>query len=245
VGLAGSLIALSLGFSLMYDVFIPATFGIRRLFDYATLPVVLVLLAVVETGLPLLRRFGTWVSRVAGVVTALALLAILIPGAGLLPEQRIPGNRARKALTWVRQSTPCDARLLTNQRTLGVFRVMTGRVGVLEGMGPFLRPRMLDTIVEQLLGARAFYTNPGENRDYLATYGIDYVLFLKGYQLGQPSTIGHPNPEALKGVSFLRPVHRSSILDAYEVVGVPSRTGFPDPADHPAYECSRGPILRG
>jgi hypothetical protein len=243
VGLAGTLIALAGGFSFVYDVFIPATFGVRRLFDYASMTVVLILLAFVEAGSPLLRRWRSWAPGAGAAALVLLVTAVVMPTARLRPEQRIPGIRAREALAWVRQNTPCDARLLTNQRTLGAFRGVTGRVAVLEGMGPFLRPRMLDTIVEQLLGARAFYADPAHHQDYLVRHGIDHVLFLKGFQLGQSATIGSPTPEALEGIPFLRPVHRSRVLDAYRVVGLPEPArDFPRPDDHPAYDCRREPI---
>ena len=42
---------------------------------------------------------------------------------------------------------PCDARILPDRVTLGTFVAATGRVSVVEGMGPYLRPEMLHPVL--------------------------------------------------------------------------------------------------
>jgi len=243
VGLGGILAGAALFFSWRYDVFIPATFGIRRLTDYAAVPVVLLLSGVAEVGLRAMRRVGPR-GPVAGATVLVVLVTLLVLPSGRVTAEQVRRNHlAREAFAWIRSEVPCDARILLNQRTVGAVRALTGRVAVLEGMGPFLRPRMLDRVVETLLGARAFFVEPAANRAFLEEHGITHVILVKRFRLGySPEAGGRPRPGRLRDVPFLEPMHRGSSFDAYRVVGVQGRGRFPDPSAHPAYDCRRDPL---
>ena len=243
VGMAATLVVAALAFSYAYDVFIPATFGVRRLSDYASWPVILIGCALIEAALLLWRARRPALTTAVGLSAALAAAALVAPSAALARSQLVDSALARDALGWVRRNTPCSARVLSNQRTVGAFRVLTGRVAVLEGMGPFLRPAMLDVVVGKILDTRALFRDPAANRDFLIREGIDVVLVAKRFRLGYSAEVGTiPRSRALSDVPFLRPLHRGRTFDAYEVVGLPRRGGFPDPADHPAYRCRTDPI---
>ena len=72
------LLAVALAFSYRQSYYIPATFGERRLFEYASIPVMLVALAAVETGVADLPRLG---ARASAVVAA-AMVVLVVAAAG-------------------------------------------------------------------------------------------------------------------------------------------------------------------
>jgi len=238
-GTAMVLLVLALFFSYHYKVYVPAWFGVRRLFDYSAIPIVLFGLALVEGALLLLRRASARLSLAAGLVIVAVVSALVIPST--LPKL----SNARHAnvvrlINWIRTETPCDARILANSRTVGVFRVMTGRVAVLEGMGPFLRPDMLHDVVRLVLGAKRFFADPSKGANFLSNLGIDYVVAVpKGTRLGYAGPIGHPERSAFDGVPFLQRVYSSPAFDIYRVTGLQERSGFVSSVGRPGYLCQR------
>ncbi|HXD69974.1 MAG TPA: hypothetical protein VN615_08940, partial [Gaiellales bacterium] len=78
VALEAVLLAVALAFSYRQSLYVPATFGERRLFEYASIPVMLVALAALETGLARPGGAGTRASAV--VAAALAALVLLAAG---------------------------------------------------------------------------------------------------------------------------------------------------------------------
>jgi hypothetical protein len=234
LGLAVTLVGVTLLFSLVYEVWVPATFGGRRLFDYSALPGLLVGLTILEVAL---LRFGRLrPSALPAVAAALVLViaALVLPSAR---ARRGSGANVLPLLSWVRANTSCDDRLLTNQRAVGVFRALTGRVALLEGMGPFLRPGMLDSIVDLMLQTRAFYLDPVSNRGFLVEQGVDYVIAAKRIRVGYGIPIARLDPQPLRGVEFLEPVYSSQGFDVYRVRLPRESHHFPDPADFPGFRC--------
>jgi hypothetical protein len=234
LGVAVTLLGGALFFSLVYEVWVPATFGGRRLFDYNALPVLLVGLTLLEVGLLPIRRLRAWALPAVAGALVLIVTALVVPSARSL---RDPGVQVRPLISWVQANTSCDDRLLTSQRAVGVFRALTGRVAVLEGMGPFLRPGMLDAIVDLMLQTRAFFHDPVANREFLVQRGVDYVIVSKRVTVGYPAPIGPVDPQPLRGVEFLEPVHSSDTFDVYRVSLPGDSHGFPDPSDFPGFRC--------
>jgi hypothetical protein len=240
LGLLATLLIVSLAFAYLYTLWAQANFGPRRLFDYASVPVYLLLLVLVEIALVRLGRVRSWIPgatvAISAALLASALLPPLRPGPGLIN----PGMKTIRDLQWIRSNTPCDARLVSNRRTNATYQVLTGRVNVSEGMGPHLRPEMLGTIIDLLKRNQAFFRNPSLHRDYLEDEAIDHVVLVRGAGHGLRAAAGYP--ALMDQASFLRLVHKGERANVYEVVDAEQPDEFPDPANFPGYECRRDPI---
>jgi hypothetical protein len=244
-GLGVTLVLGAMYFSFRYDLYVLGWFGVRRLYDYASFPIVLMGLALVEAALgPVARRLRV-TPAIAGAVVVVIAAAILLPTARV-PGGNAPASAARaEPLQWIRDHAPCDARILANQRTTGVFQVLTGRVHVVEGMAPYLRPTELRNVVALLRSSRAFFADPVAHQGLLDSEGIDYVMVMKvplGTNLGDagvPAEVDQPALASLPGVEL---VHSSDQADIYRV-DRPSDGTFPSPVGFPGYRCLRGPIL--
>jgi hypothetical protein len=248
VGLGASLVALALLFSYRYRTQIPGRFGIDREFDYLPAALVILVLAALEPAVACLGRLRTWapaaVVAVAVVVPAVAVGATVGPAR---TSYRPNGVRALAILDWVTAHVPCDARILPNRVTLGTFVAATGRVSVVEGMGPYLRPEMLHPVLAEVLRAHRFFEEPAGGRGFLRREGVDYVIVVKGVRIG--SMVGTLDtslePAALARVGFLRRVSTSPDADVYRVRGATRTRGFPDPAEHAGFTCIRDPVTDG
>lgn len=243
-GLGASLVAVAIYFSWRYHEFVLAWFGVRRLFDYSSVPLVLMALTLIEAAVVLAPRVR--VPSAAAVAAGLAV--VVLGGALLLPDAYLSGlepTRQRAApLDWIRANIPCDARILMRERTAGVLEAATGRVGVVEGMAPHLRPAVLKPVVKLLLAARAFFADPVRRASFLRGEAIDYVIVtgrIAGYRspLGKDVDIG-----LLDAVPALRLIHDGDGLRVYRVVPPPSNHGrYPSSIGYPGYTCARGPLL--
>jgi hypothetical protein len=187
-GLVASMIAITLFLAYRNDVYILAVWGKRRLSDYSSLPLFLMGLALVEAGVLLVAKKVPRVAGAIATVLVLGVAALLWPQAVDTKEGRGPeeAGTAVEMLDWVRANTDCDSMILTNQRMVGVFKAMTGRVALLEGMSPYLRPDMLDHSIDLMLEARGFYMEPSGLEQFLQDEGIDYVVVLDALRLGHP-----------------------------------------------------------
>jgi hypothetical protein len=248
VGLGVSLVALAFLFSYRYRTQIPGRFGIDREFDYLPLAAVILVLAALEPAVGWLTRLRVWApAAVAAVVVALPAVAV---GATVGPARssyHSNGVRALAILDWVAAHVPCDARILPDRVTLGTFVAATGRVSVMEGMGPYLRPEMLHPVLADVLEAHRFFERPAGGRKFLRREGVDYVVVVKGVRIG--SMVGTldagVDPAGLTGVDFLRPVYTGPDADVYRVRGAARQSGFPDPGDYAGFACTRGPVADG
>jgi hypothetical protein len=240
-GLGAGLLAVAMLFSYRYDVYVPALFGVRRLYDHAAIPLILMGLAVIEAGLIFAAR-KTRHATAVGAALVVVVAAVIIPWRTLPQQDTTTRSQVVELVNWIRQNTTCDDRLLTNERTVGILRALTGRVDVLEGMGPFLRPDILDDVVDLTLGARAFFQDPVAHSDFLVREGVDYVIGLKALRIGFRGPVSEASPAVLTGPPFLRTVYTSRGFDVYRVVGLPAAGPFPNPADYPGYPCTTAPF---
>jgi hypothetical protein len=243
-GLGTALVLLTTLFTIRYDFYIQAWFGVRRLFDYSSIPVVLIMLALLEGVFLFLSKGPPWLPSVAGTLTVATVAALLILHALPAPEKGPEDRGLIAPFDWIRANVPCDARMLPNAHTEGVFEALTGRVALLEGMTPYLRPAVLSPIIELLLEARAFFHDPAAHAELLSREGVDYVVLLRAGAVGYREPIGRANTAELDGVPFLRARHRSGAMVVYEVLGLEGEGTFPLPAAVPGYRCARDPIRR-
>ena len=175
-GMVVVLLCASLSFSYRFQTFVPAMTGARRVVDYGAIPVVLLALVLLELAIRALRRFGPRVPALAAGALAVALAAVLLPRVPPPAEGLRAATGTVRALVWIRSNTPCRARIVANRPTEGIFEAMTGRVGVLEGMAPYFRPRMLEQVLALQDEAQAFLADPLLNVDFLTKRDIDFVV---------------------------------------------------------------------
>lgn len=243
LGLGGVLLLGTLFFAFRYDTYVPALFGVRRLLDYSSIPIILLMLAVLEVGIRALRRVEVGTAAVIGLVVAGLMAAALLPSSK--PNEQIvdTGRRAVPALQWVRDNTPCDARILPSRRTAATFMAVTGRVSITEGMAPYLRPEILLKSTRILLASRKFFQDPAAHERFVRRQGIDYVVLFTGSGLGNEVLFGDIATEEFPTVPFLDLEFEYEDAEIYRVTGT-AQTGkdFPNPGDFPGYRCERGPI---
>jgi hypothetical protein len=241
-GLVVTMIAITLFFAYRNDVYILADWGRRRLFRYNSLPFLLMGLALLEAGLLLVARKTARLAGALALVLVLGVAAFVWLGASETRGRRGAEDAGTtiEALDWIRSETRCDAMILTNQRTVGVFKAMTGRVALLEGMSPYLRPEMLDRSIDLMLEARSFFKDPLRQERWLQEKGIDYVVVLDDMRLGHPYGVGRPLPD-LANARFLELEFQNEGARIYRVTvaGGPPVTELQNLA---GYRCERDEI---
>jgi hypothetical protein len=239
--MGAALVVIATLFAQRFDNWVLTTFGTRRLADYSSMPVLLVGLAVIEA-------CAFW-ARLRPAVAALGVGALVVVIAALAPPRAADERQVRRSaqgpvalslLEWVTTNTPCDARFLVNQRTTGVFKVMTGRVALLEGMTPYLRPEMLNEVVGVLRRGQLFFQAPEGRARFLRANGIDYVVQLRGLRLGH-GLVGTSKPIS---VDNLEPVYED---DTYATIFRVEPRNDRRPSDRdqptgPGYLCRRGAL---
>ena len=240
-GLGAAIVMLTWLFSLRYHLYIPAWFGVRRLFDYSSIPLVLIALVLAEGALLIIGRVRPWLAPVAGSIIVLVLAAaLLIDGRAKSPDP--PAVALVAGFDWIREHTPCDARFLPNAHSEGVFEALTGRVAVLEGATPFLRPSILQPIVRLLLQARGFFQDPRSHETFLRAQGIDYVVVLTGGHVGYRESIGTTDTVALARLPSLLRVFANDGMTIYRVASGGGVGRGPYRAAYPGYDCRRAPM---
>ncbi len=243
-GTAATLLAVAFLFSYRYRTEIPGRFGIDREFDYVPLVLLLGLLGLGESLVGRLRAVRAWIPLAAMVgLVALPAVAVAATVGPARAGWKQNGRDSVAVLDWVNEHEPCGARLLPDRVTLGTFVAATGRVSVMEGMGPYLRPQMLHTVLDHVLAAHRFFEHPAGGEALLHRLGVTDVLVVKGVRIG--SMVGTldagVDPAAFTDVPWLRLVHSSALLDVYRVRGA-AGGGFPDPAAAAGFHCQRGPV---
>jgi hypothetical protein len=242
LALGANIMVATLIFARFYDSFAMALFGPRRLFDYAPIVVWLLLLLMLELFLKLAGKLHPGVPIAIGVACGLVLMALLLPD---LREMRVVPSAATvevEVLNWVRDNTPCDARILSNKRTSGAFQVLSGRVGVNEGMGPFFRPELMDRVNRFLIETNRFYAYPFGKRKFLARYGVDYVVLFRGAGGTRDLKKARGFPQVMERTNYLTPVYSTDAANIYRVEGAETNADLPQAADHPGYVCQTGAI---
>jgi hypothetical protein len=178
---------------------------------------------------------------VAGsVVVVLVAGVLLVDGRARSPDPRAVA--LVQGFDWIRDHTPCGSRFLPNVHSEGVFEALTGRVAVLEGATPFLRPVILEPIARLLLQARDFFHDPEGHDAFLAAQGVDYVVLLAAGHVGYREPIGTPDGAAIARLPSLRQVFTNEGMTIYRVTSSRGPGRWPDPAAYPGYECLRSPI---
>ncbi|MGH2702556.1 MAG: hypothetical protein ACRDJ2_12385 [Actinomycetota bacterium] len=185
-GTGTTLVLIAYLFMSRYDTAILTTFGVRRLFDYSALIGLLPILAIVEAGFGLLAKRSLRITALMAAVMTAAVLAALLPSATAGNSKRGTemAEHSIDLLDWIRLNTPCDSRILANQRTVGVFKALTGRVAILEGMTPYLRPDMLGDLVKLMLRTQRFFDEPQDHASLLKDEAVDYVVVPRAMRLG-------------------------------------------------------------
>jgi hypothetical protein len=237
--LGGVIVVIALAFSYRYDTYIPGTFGPHRLYDYACLLGVLIVLGCAEWAVGLLGRVRAWLpTAVCAAAIVLTAAGAAYAGAPARHGWRENGDRALQVTSWVDGHIPCGSRLLVDRLTLGTFAAQTGRVSVAEGMGPYLRPAELHTVLDIVLGAHAFFRDPAAHEAFLRKQRVDYVLVLKDVRIGSMvNTLEQGvDPAGFGSVPFLRLVHSDDTMDVYRVQGAPD-SPRPDPRDFSGLDC--------
>ncbi len=226
-------------------VYVVALFGPRRLFDYAGIPVAVLGLAIVELAVGWLGRVRLNGARRPWLAAASAGAAFAIALGILLPRDVQDRGfvryiaTAEGPLTWIERNVPCDGMVLADRRTLATFEVFARHAGILEGMGPYLRPDLLTTAIRRMIAARAFFLDPAAGEPYLRRSGIAAIVVTEPNQpIGGASKVGRFDPNELSSLPFLRLAARSASVTVYRVVGFDPVDGHgPDTAKVPGYAC--------
>jgi hypothetical protein len=224
------LLAVALAFSYHYTYYIQATFGERRLLEYGALPILLVVLAALES---VLHRVDGLDARAAAVAAVAILLAVLAAGAGDLRGGLDGLGPNADFLNAARIATPCDARILPDISTRGSFQALTGRASLLEGLAPFLRPAVLRRTLVLTERARRFLHDPRGDIHFLAREHIDDVLVDRG---------GGRRWQRFDHTPGLRLVRQVGGVRVYRYTGTGAGTGGARPSDAPGYTCQSGAL---
>jgi hypothetical protein len=237
--LAVGLFAVGLLFAFRYDVFALEFFGNRRLFPYAAVPFVAIGAATAEAATRWLGgRIGASRAAIVALVLVLASAAVLLPRGGT--PASVTGRAAQLALLErVRREVPCEGRVLATHRTLGTFQTIAGRAGVLEGMGPHVRPSVLRLAVEEILAAQDFFADPAGGREYLRSRGVDAIVVARGspaYAFGGYRVARVP-PDRLDRVPFLRRWFENDAGIVYRVEGAAPDASLPKVEGRPGFAC--------
>ena len=243
--LAVLMFLVGVAFALHYDLYALERFGNRRLFNYAMLPYVVVLLAGAEAVLRWIAARGRTRERVVSLA-ACGLVAVtligFLPSAGWPKVGKVGNLRQQiQLLQWVKENVPCDGRVLADRRTLATFQTMTGHAAVLEGMGPHLRPGVLVRAIGELLRAKAFFENPRGQQSYLDERGVAVVVATRPFAefAGWIRVLRLP-PNPFRDVPYLRPVYRSHVGTVYLVEGSVPSPSLPAVEGRPGYRCPAG-----
>ena len=177
--MAAILLLVGLAFSYRQSFYIPATFGDRRLFEYASIPVMVIALALIETAIARLARPGPWA---AGACVVLIIAAVAAAGPHALRGDLQGASPTAAYITAARVATPCNSRLVATVNSKGAFQALTGREDIVEGMAPFLRPSILRSTVRLVHETRQYLLHPVTDGAFLTREHVDDVLV--GRRLG-------------------------------------------------------------
>lgn len=241
--IAGLMLVVGIAFALRYDLFALAAFGNRRLFNYAAVPYVLVLTAAGEWLLWLLR---SKVRLPRATVPIVAFAIVIAAGSLMIPkatwahvERRDKLDDQLELLGWLGEHVPCEGRVLANRRTLGTFETMSGRAGVLEGMGPHVRPAVLVLAIKEIFRARDFYLDPVANARYLDERGVAAVLVARSpNRFGGYGGLPRVKPHGFDDVPFLRRAYQNEAGTVYLVRRFRPNTSLPEVAGRPGFDCA-------
>jgi hypothetical protein len=239
-----ALLLVTLVFSWRSNIYVVAQFGERRLFDYTGVPVAVLGLGLVEVGVTRLggmrirSRARPWLPIAAVVAASVLAGAILIPRDTQNPASARYLATALAPFAWIERNVPCGGRILSDRRTLATFEVFSRHAGVIEGMGPYLRPDVLIAAIPQMLAARRFFLDPAAGEAYLREQGVAAVVVTAPDQpIGGTLHIVRYDRAAFDSTPFLQVAARSASVTVYRVVGFATGSGFPSVVGLPGYGC--------
>ena len=221
----------ALAFSAHSHAYIPATFGQRRLFDFANLAALLAVMPWLEWAA---RRWAGSGRRALAPALGAAALALVVAHNLAPPRVTADAGRLAAAMNAVRTTVPCGSRLLANRRSNAAFEVLAGRESVLEGMAPYLRPSMLQRVLGQISSAEQVLRGDPRGRALLERERVGYVVLLPGRR-GSVSRAG--SPQALATAEGLTKVHDDGNVIIYRVDGAP-----PPGQPPPGFDCRAPPV---
>ncbi len=243
--LAVLMFVVGVAFALRYDLYALEWFGNRRLFNYAMLPYVVVLLAGGEAVLRWIAARGRPYERTVSIAACGLVIVTLVgflPSAGWPKAGKIGNLRQQvQLLRWIEDHVPCEGRVLADRRTLATFQTMTGHAAVLEGMGPHLRPEVLVRAIGELLRAKTFFEDPRGQRRYLEERGVAVVVATRPFAefAGWIRVLRLP-PNPFRDIGYLRPVYQSHVGTVYLVEGSVPNPSLPNVEGRPGFRCPAG-----
>ena len=224
---------IGVAFAARYDTFALANFGSRRLMQYFTFGGLLLVAAGLEAAM-------TWLANriavaVVVIVTILMAIAFLPRMTGEAPATAA-GDVA--ALAWIRDNVPCEGRVLVTRRTLATVQAFSGRAGVIEGMGPHVRPSLLTRALSEMIAAKAFLADPEDASSYVRERGVAAIVVAGG---PAPRFAGwkhlHADLGGLERAPFLRPSYRSADIEIFVVDRWKPVRGAPLVRGRPGFAC--------
>jgi hypothetical protein len=236
------LIGAAIAFAIRFDLYSLETFGNRRLFNYVPLPFALVAvglgeLLVIRAGGAMASDLRRWAQPSFAAALSLGVAAILMPSARA-PAVRFDAAPGVQLVEWIGQHDPCQGRILADRRTLATFEAFDGRPAVLEGMGPYVRPDVLEIAVSEMFAATRFFEDPKEGLTYLEAKGVAFVVSTTPNQtvhvIGGWRRIEGPSG-GLSQAHFLTQVFQNDAGTVYQVDGFTPNPTLPDPAAAPGY----------
>jgi len=208
------IVAICFAFQIGWDTYVPRRTGWYRFLGQAL--VFVPLLASAALGL---ARRARW-SRV--LLVGWLGVAALAYGVTAKPLYDIHDTQpSREALDAARNlDLPPDAVLSTNAYSEGFVTAVLDRIAVTNGRGPYHQAELLDTAIEQLDAARAFYADPVGERDYLRESGVTHLLVSTTPWMFGTTQLYPPHLEALYyHVPGVIPVVEGPEFVLFEVTG--------------------------
>ena len=232
-------------FALRYDLYALERFGNRRLFNYAMLPYVIVILAGAEGALRWIAARGRAQLRLVSLSACglvIASMLVFLPSAGWPKVEKLDSLREQVGLLrWIGEHVPCEGRVLADRRTLGTFQTMTGHAAVLEGMGPHIRPEVLTRAIGELLLAKDFFEDPRRGRRYLNERGVAMVVATRPFaEFAGWGRVAKLRPHPFQDIGYLRPVYVSPVGIVYLVEGSVPDPSLPAVEGRPGFRCTAG-----
>jgi hypothetical protein len=219
-GLTVAILGIALFFSYRYAFYAQATFGERRLFEYAALPLILLALAVMEVASTRLARRSVVVGGALALVVTLGAALASAGNLGLLGKNLTRSSPYMAAAV----TTPCDSRLLVGGgRTRGSFQSLTGRISLTEGLEPFLRPLIVNEVLNVRAATKRFLRDPDRFSNVLSERDVDFVIARRSVAIDQA-----------RDLSLVREVDGLAI---YDVLERDADRSLPRPPQSAGYHC--------
>ena len=227
-------VAIVVGFAARFETFALANFGVRRLSQYVGLVLVLLVGTALEA---LVIRSRPRASVAMGIALAVLAAAATLPFA--TADVRKSAQSDLLAFDWIADNVPCEGRVLVDRRTLASVESLAGRAGVVEGMGPHLRPSLLLPAIDAMEQAQRFFTRPEEGADYLSSHGIAAVMTSDTFwsRFGGWSVLSRVEPDRMAQAPFLSEAYRGERITIYTVNGPGDDVTLPKVSGRPGFGC--------